>query len=102
MRDFKPVFLALALTTGEVTSLTSAQLGALGSAAIAGLVEVGHPGAGVLPEVRSLRAVSATVAVAVARQAEKDGVAKAKLADPVQAVQDAMWHAEYRPLPLVR
>jgi malate dehydrogenase (oxaloacetate-decarboxylating) len=39
--------------------------------------------------------VSATVAVAVAKQALNDGVAQASLADPVQAVQDAMWQATY-------
>lgn len=62
--------------------------------AIAGLVDTGRPGAGVLPNVRNLRAISATVAVAVAEAAEKDGVAS-PLADPIQAVQDAMWHAAY-------
>jgi malate dehydrogenase (oxaloacetate-decarboxylating) len=66
--------------------------------AIAGLVDVSRPGAGLLPEVRNLRAVSATVAVAVARRAVDDRVAQADLPDPVQAVQDAMWQATYRPL----
>lgn len=66
--------------------------------AIAGLVDVSRPGAGLLPEVENLRAVSASVAVAVARQAKEDGVAHADLSDPVQAVQDAMWQATYRPL----
>jgi malate dehydrogenase (oxaloacetate-decarboxylating) len=65
--------------------------------AIAGLVDVSEPGAGVLPDVSNLRASSATVAVAVAQQAVKDGVAH-PLDDPVQAVQDAMWQAAYRPL----
>ncbi|MBF6331976.1 NAD-dependent malic enzyme [Nocardia transvalensis] len=69
------------------------------SEAIAGLVEAGKPGAGLLPNVTNLREMSATVAVAVAEQAVKDGVAK-PLADPVQAVQDAMWHAAYRALEL--
>jgi malic enzyme len=55
------------------------------------------PGAGLLPQVENLRAVSATVAVAVANQAVRDGVAQA-LDDPVQAVQNAMWQAAYRPL----
>ena len=62
--------------------------------AIASLVDVSQPGAGVLPDVSNLRASSATVAVAVARQAVKDGVAQ-PLDDPVQAVQDAMWQAAY-------
>ena len=65
------------------------------SRAIAGLVDVSRPGAGLLPQVDNLRAVSATVAVAVAKQALTDGVAQASLADPVQAVQDAMWQATY-------
>ena len=50
-----------------------------------------------VPDVENLRAVSATVAVAVANQAATDGVAD-RLADPVQAVQDAIWQAVYRPL----
>ncbi|HEX4187677.1 MAG TPA: NAD-dependent malic enzyme [Solirubrobacteraceae bacterium] len=65
------------------------------SHAIAGLVDVSHLGAGLLPEVENLRAVSATVAVAVVRQAVEDGVAQGGLSDPVQAVQDAMWQAIY-------
>jgi malate dehydrogenase (oxaloacetate-decarboxylating) len=68
-----------------------------GAEAIAGLVETGTPGAGLLPDVANLRAASATVAVAVANQAANDGVAD-PLDDPVQAVQDAMWQAVYRPL----
>jgi malate dehydrogenase (oxaloacetate-decarboxylating) len=63
--------------------------------AIAGLVDMSSPGAGVLPQVQSLRAVSATVAVAVARQAAADGVAQVELPDPVEAVQDSMWQAVY-------
>jgi malate dehydrogenase (oxaloacetate-decarboxylating) len=65
------------------------------SQAIAGLVDVTRPGAGLLPEVENLRAVSATVAVAVATRAIEDGVAQADLTDPVQAVQDAIWQATY-------
>jgi malate dehydrogenase (oxaloacetate-decarboxylating) len=65
------------------------------SEAIAGLVDVSRPGAGLLPAVENLRAVSATVAVAVARRAVEDKVAEADLPDPVQAVQDAIWQASY-------
>jgi malate dehydrogenase (oxaloacetate-decarboxylating) len=39
--------------------------------------------------------VSATVAIAVARAAEMDGVATRVLEDPVQQVFDAMWTPEY-------
>ena len=66
------------------------------SEAIAGLVDVSQPGAGLLPEVANLRAVSATVAVAVANQAVVDGVAQ-PLKDPVQAVLNSMWQAVYAP-----
>jgi malate dehydrogenase (oxaloacetate-decarboxylating) len=63
--------------------------------AVAGQVEASQLGAGLLPDVENIRASSATVAVAVATQAAKDGVAQANLSDPVQAVQDAMWKAAY-------
>jgi malate dehydrogenase (oxaloacetate-decarboxylating) len=65
--------------------------------AVASLVDTNQPGAGLLPDVENLRAASATVAVAVARQAVADGVAS-PLDDPVQAVQDAMWRAAYGPV----
>jgi malate dehydrogenase (oxaloacetate-decarboxylating) len=65
------------------------------SEAIAALVDVSRPGAGLLPEVENLRAVSASVAVAVATRAVEEEVARAELPDPVQSVQDAMWQAAY-------
>jgi malate dehydrogenase (oxaloacetate-decarboxylating) len=70
------------------------------SQAVAGLVDVSRQGAGLLPDVENLRAVSATVAVAVAQQAVSERIAQAEIPDPVQAVQDAMWQAEYQPLEL--
>jgi malate dehydrogenase (oxaloacetate-decarboxylating) len=63
--------------------------------AIAGLVDMRQLGAGLLPDVENMRASSATVAVAVAMQAVKEGVAQVELPDPVQAVEDAMWQAIY-------
>ncbi|MFE9610398.1 NAD-dependent malic enzyme [Streptomyces sp. NPDC006012] len=63
--------------------------------AVAGLVDTGTPGASLLPEVGNLRASSATVAVAVVRQALDEGVARADIDDVVQAVQDAMWQPDY-------
>jgi malate dehydrogenase (oxaloacetate-decarboxylating) len=70
--------------------------------AIAGLVDVNEPGAGLLPHVGHLRVTSSTVAVAVARAAAQDGVAQVQLTDPVHAVQAAMWRAAYPPLELER
>ena len=63
--------------------------------AVASQVDPTEPGASLLPPVENLRASSATVAVAVARQAEADGVATASHDNLVQAVQDAMWQQVY-------
>ena len=63
--------------------------------AVASQVDPTEPGASLLPPVENLRASSATVAVAVARQAQADGVATASHDNLVQAVQDAMWQPAY-------
>jgi len=93
--------IGLGAIVARATRVTDGMLLAAADA-IAGLVDVGPPGAGLLPNVGNLRATSSTVAVAVARAAAQDGVAQADLADPVQAVQDAMWRAAYPPLELER
>lgn len=54
-----------------------------------------RPGASLLPAMDQLRLVSATVALAVVRSAQEDGVAELAIEDPVQAVVDAMWKPEY-------
>ncbi|WP_296140494.1 NAD-dependent malic enzyme [uncultured Tessaracoccus sp.] len=54
-----------------------------------------RPGASLLPKMDQLRVVSATVALAVVRAAQADGLATAEIGDPVQAVLDAMWKPEY-------
>ncbi len=66
--------------------------------ALAELVDGGRPGAALLPAVQRIRAASAAVAIAVARQAASEGIAQAELRDPVQAVDAAMWTAAYPPL----
>jgi malate dehydrogenase (oxaloacetate-decarboxylating) len=45
--------------------------------------------------VTDLRMVSAAVAIAVARAAEKEGLAQVPLDDPVQQVHQAMWRPQY-------
>ena len=64
--------------------------------AVASQVNPQDEGASLLPSVNNLRASSATVAVAVAKQAVKDGVATKQPENWVQAVQDAMWQAVYK------
>ncbi len=64
--------------------------------AISEAVEASHPGAAILPPVSSLRAVSARVAFAVARQAIAEGSARVAPADLERAIRDAMWEPVYR------
>jgi malate dehydrogenase (oxaloacetate-decarboxylating) len=63
--------------------------------AVAGLVDVGVPGASLLPAVSELRRVSATVAFAVATAAAAEGLAQVPLDNPVQQVHQAMWQPVY-------
>jgi malate dehydrogenase (oxaloacetate-decarboxylating) len=63
--------------------------------AISSLVAVRMPGASLLPHVDDLRAVSMTVALAVAEAAMREGLARVELSDIVQQVQDGMWQPEY-------
>jgi malate dehydrogenase (oxaloacetate-decarboxylating) len=93
--------IGLGTIVARATRVTDGMLRAAAEA-IAGLVDVSEPGAGLLPHITNLRVTSATVAVAVARAAVQDGVAQADLTEPVQAVQDAMWQAAYPPLELER
>jgi malate dehydrogenase (oxaloacetate-decarboxylating) len=66
--------------------------------AVAGMVDVSRPGASLLPQVESLRATSATVAVAVAEQAAREGLARVELTDAARQVREAMWQPVYRPV----
>ena len=93
--------IGLGAVVARATRVTDGMLLAAAEA-IAGLVDVTKPGAGLLPRVGNLRVTSATVAVAVARAAQRDGVARADLSNPVQAVQDTMWRVAYPPLGLER
>ena len=63
--------------------------------AVAGQVNPQELGASLLPPVDNLRASSATVAVAVPKQAVAEGVATRQHDNWVQAVQDAMWQPAY-------
>jgi malate dehydrogenase (oxaloacetate-decarboxylating) len=69
--------------------------------AVAGLSDAGAPGAPLLPSVEDLRATSAAVGLAVALAAQKEGLARAPLDDPIQQIHDAMWQPRYPPLEIV-
>ncbi len=63
--------------------------------ALAGLANQYRPGASLLPSMSDLRLVSATVAMAVAECAVKQGYARRPLKDPVNDIYQRMWKPEY-------
>ncbi len=89
--------LALGTIVSKAVLITDKMIAAAASA-VSSLVSVRQPGASLLPQMDDLRAVSLTVAVAVAEAAEADGIAEAKFGDIVEDVQEAMWEPEYRPI----
>ncbi|HEX7995939.1 MAG TPA: NAD-dependent malic enzyme [Streptosporangiaceae bacterium] len=67
--------------------------------AVAGLTNMSKPGAALLPPVQTLRDTSVAVAVAVARAAAEDGVARTAVeGDLATHVRDLMWQPDYRPI----
>jgi len=90
--------LGLGAITVRARAITDNMLSAAAHA-VARLVDAGEPGSPLLPEVAALRETSLAVAVAVARAAAEDGVARAPLAGDVQAqVRAQMWQPVYRPV----
>ena len=86
--------LGLGVSVCRATRVTDHMIGAAASA-VASLVRITKVGQSVLPSIRDLRRVSATVAIAVAQAAEADGVASVPLTDPVQQVYETMWQPVY-------
>src|SRR3990167_4626901 len=64
--------------------------------AVASLVDAKQPGASLLPQVENLRTVSASVAVAVAKTAIEEGLARRKLMDITEEVENFMWQPHYQ------
>ena len=87
--------LGLGVIVSGATHVTDGMLLAAAEA-VASQVDPQDLGASLLPPVDNLRASSATVAVAVAKQAVADGVATKPADNWVQVVQDAMWQPVYR------
>jgi malate dehydrogenase (oxaloacetate-decarboxylating) len=87
--------LALGVLVSRASRISDGMLAAAASG-LSSLVTVRQPGASLLPQIDDLRTVSATVAVAVAEAASREGLARVRLHDVVQQVNDAMWQPEYR------
>jgi malate dehydrogenase (oxaloacetate-decarboxylating) len=86
--------LGLGVTVARATRISDRMIAAAADA-VAELSNATRPGAPLLPPVEDLRMVSAAVAVAVARAAEQEGLARATLHDPIQQVHQAMWRPDY-------
>jgi malate dehydrogenase (oxaloacetate-decarboxylating) len=86
--------LGLGVTVARAARITDGMITAAAEA-VAGLSDATTRGASLLPPVTDLRMVSAAVAIAVARAAEKEGLTQAPLDDPVQQVHQAMWRPQY-------
>ena len=65
------------------------------AAALASLVNEYRPGASLLPSMSDLRLVAASVAMAVAKTAQEQGLARAPMTDPVNDIYQRMWKPEY-------
>lgn len=89
---FPGIGLGVAVCTAD--RVTDAMIAA-SAEAVASLVTVSKPGQSLLPAIKDLRHVSATVALAVAQAAARDRVAEQPLTDPVNEVFDAMWRPVY-------
>lgn len=87
--------LGLGTIVSGATHVTDGMLLAAAEA-VADQVDPTAVGASLLPPVDDLRASSAIVALAVAKQAESEGVATKKHDNLVQAVEDAMWQPVYQ------
>lgn len=68
---------------------------AAAASALSSRVTVCQSGASLLPHMDGRRSVSATVTVAAAEAADAEDLARVKLGDIVQQVQDAMWQPVY-------
>jgi len=92
--------LGLGVTVARAARITDNMINAA-STAVAALADPRTTGAPLLPLMDDLRTVAATVAVAVADAAVRDGVARAAADNPVHQVTSAMWHIDYPTLDIV-
>lgn len=86
--------IGLAVVASRACRVSDAMIAA-SARAIASLGRAKQRGASLLPGIQELRAVSATVALAVAAAAEAEGLAARPLHDPVQDIFASMWMPVY-------
>jgi len=71
------------------------------AAYVMALVNEYRPGASLLPPMSDLRIVAATVAMAVARTAEAQGLARNPMTNPINDVYNRMWKPDYPTLDIL-
>ena len=87
--------LGLGVIVARATRITDGMFLAAAQA-VAAAVDASSPGASLLPQVEHLRTTSAVVAAAVARAAQRDGVAGLTSDDRLEElVQESMWQPVY-------
>ena len=86
--------IGLGTIVAEASQITDRMLEAA-AITVADLVETNTIGSSLLPDIKNLRAVSASVAVEVVKAAIEDGVAGTTPDDIIQAVQDHIWYPDY-------
>jgi malate dehydrogenase (oxaloacetate-decarboxylating) len=86
--------LGLGVTVAGATRISDGMISAAADA-VARMSDAAQPGAPLLPPMTDLRAISASVAIAVATAAADEGLAQTELYDTIQQVHDAMWRPVY-------
>lgn len=86
--------LGLGMLASEASLLTDEMIGAAAHS-LSGIIDMSKPGAPVLPPFKYVADVSIRVAEAVAKTAQKQGLARAEEMDMVKAVQNMKWYPEY-------
>ncbi|HEY5881130.1 MAG TPA: NAD-dependent malic enzyme [Nakamurella sp.] len=93
--------LGLGVAVTRATRISDRMIAAAADA-VAAMSDAGRPGASLLPSMTTLRTASAAVAIAVAKAADEDGLARVELSNPIQQVYDAMWQPEYPRIEVVQ
>lgn len=86
--------LGLGMLASEASLLTDEMIGAA-AYSLSGIIDMSKPGAPVLPPFKYVADVSIRVAEAVAKTAQKQGLARAEETNIVKAVQDMKWYPKY-------
>ena len=86
--------LGLGMLASEASLLTDEMIGAAAHS-LSGIIDISKPGAPVLPPFKYVADVSIRVAEAVAKTAQKQGLARAEETDMVKAVQNMKWYPKY-------